>query len=95
MDSQQVKKIADLARIELTDAEVEKLKRQFADILEHVREIDRVNLEAVEPASHPFNLKNVFREDTVVPPAGQNILSIAPAFDRGMIKVPQIIEGKS
>ncbi len=95
MDSQQVKKIADLARIELTDAEVEKLKKQFADILEHVREIDGVNIEGVEPACHPFNLKNVFREDAVVPPAGQKTLSIAPAFDRGMIKVPQIIEGKS
>ncbi len=95
MDSQEVKKIADLCRIDLTEAEVDKLKKQFSDILDYIREIDRLNLEGVEPASHPFDLKNVFREDRVAEPLGEKILAVAPASERGMIRVPQIIEGRS
>ena len=95
MDAKEVKKIADLARIELSDAEIEKFKKQFTDILGHIGQMDRLDLTGIEPACHPFNLKNVFRDDKVVEPLGEKILSIAPASERGMIKVPAIIEGRS
>lgn len=96
MNHEEVKKIAALSRIALTDEEINQLKSQFADILNYIRQIDKVDLKGIEPVSHPFELKNVFRDDTVTEPIGADeLLKISPAHDRSMITVPQIIEGKS
>lgn len=96
MDLQEVKKTADLARLELTDAELARFGSQFDHILGHIRKIDALDLKGVEPVSHPFNLTNVFREDTVIESsAAADIVRIAPVAERGMVRVPQIIEGKS
>ena len=96
MKPEEVRKVADLARVALTDAEVEKIKSQFESILGHIRQIDKLKLDGVEPVSHPFKIKNVFREDRVVDSGVQaDIIANAPAHDRNMIQVPQIIEGKS
>ena len=85
-----------MARLALDDGEIEKFGRQFNGILRHIRKIDELDLSATEPVSHPFNITNVFREDkaSLAPEAG-SILEIAPSSARGMIRVPQIMEGKS
>jgi aspartyl-tRNA(Asn)/glutamyl-tRNA(Gln) amidotransferase subunit C len=96
MKSEEVRKIAELARVALTDAEIEKLKSQFGDILTHIKKMDSLSLEGVEPVNHPFKITNVFREDKIVDSKVQtDIIDNAPAHDRNMIQVPQIIEGKS
>jgi len=96
MESEDVRKIADLARVALTDAEVEKLKGQFESILGHIQQIDKLDLDGVEPASHPFKITNVFREDVAADSGVQaDILANAPSGDRNMIQVPTIIESKS
>jgi aspartyl-tRNA(Asn)/glutamyl-tRNA(Gln) amidotransferase subunit C len=90
-----VKKVAQLARIELTDEESAKLGQQFEEILGYIQKLESVDTQGAEPAYHPFEMKNAFRPDEVRPPLGvERLLEIAPRADRGMIEVPPIIERK-
>jgi aspartyl-tRNA(Asn)/glutamyl-tRNA(Gln) amidotransferase subunit C len=96
MRHEEIAKIAALARIGLAPEETARLGAQFGDILKYVRKIDGLDLAGVEPVSHPFDVKNAFREDEPVPSsAAAEILAAAPLHERSMIRVPQVVEGKS
>jgi aspartyl-tRNA(Asn)/glutamyl-tRNA(Gln) amidotransferase subunit C len=96
MDEAEVKRIAHLARIALSDEEIQGLKKDFADILGHFRTLDKLDLSKTPPVSHPFRLKNVFREDIIKDSLGsERLLENAPAKNRSMFQVPQVIENKS
>ncbi len=60
-----VERIAKVARLELTEDEIEKFTKQLKVILEAFRELDDVDTEGVEPSFHPQELSNVLREDEV------------------------------
>ena len=62
-----VKRIAKVARLELTEDEIEKFTKQLKVILEAFRELDDVDTEGVEPSFHPQKLSNVLREDQATP----------------------------
>ena len=62
-----VERIAKVARLELTEDEVEKFTEQLKVILEAFRELDDVDTEGVEPSFHPQELSNVLREDEAKP----------------------------
>lgn len=90
-----IKKVAHLARIEVSDEEAKKLSSQFEDILGYIQKLEAVDTKGAEPAYHPFEMKNAFRADEVRPALGvERLLEIAPRADRGMIEVPPIIERK-
>ena len=55
--------VADLARLELTDEEIERLGSQLGAILEAVGKVSELDLSGVEPTSHPLAVVNVWRED--------------------------------
>ncbi len=96
MNTDEVRRIAHLSRIELTEEECRTLQRQFESILGHIRKIDELDLKDTEPVSHPFNIKNVFREDVLKqdPEVARRLLKIAPAASREMVQVPPVIETK-
>ena len=58
-----VEKIADLARLYITEEEKEKYTRQLNVILEYMEQLNKVDTSNVEPLSHPFELTNIFRDD--------------------------------
>ena len=91
-DSFDIKKIALLARLKLTEEEQTRLGRQFEGILQHIDQLNQLDTENVEPTSHVLPLQNVFREDEVktVFEDGQ-YLPLAPRQDKGHYEVPQII----
>ncbi len=60
-----VERIAKVARLELTDDEIEKFTQQLKVILEAFKELDDVDTRGVEPSFHPQELSNVLREDKV------------------------------
>ncbi len=60
-----VERIAKVARLELTEDEIDKFTKQLKVILEAFRELDDVDTEGVEPSFHPQELSNVLREDEV------------------------------
>lgn len=62
----EVQKIANLARIEITDAEAEKYSKELSNILEFVDKLNEVDTENIEPIAHITGAKNVMREDKVI-----------------------------
>jgi aspartyl-tRNA(Asn)/glutamyl-tRNA(Gln) amidotransferase subunit C len=64
---EQVKKVATLARLELSDADLGKMADQLNAILGYVDQLAGVNTDGVEPLAHPLPVQNVFRDDVPVP----------------------------
>ena len=88
----EVAHLADLARIDLSDAELDHLAPQLSVILESVAAINEVASADVPPTSHPLPLTNVFREDVVTPClSAEEALSGAPESEQQRFSVPRIL----
>jgi aspartyl-tRNA(Asn)/glutamyl-tRNA(Gln) amidotransferase subunit C len=85
--------VADLARLELDDASIDKFARQIGSVLEYVDKLNEVDTEGLRPTSHAISLTNAFREDEQRPPLDQELaLANAPEKEDGSFVVPKIIE---
>lgn len=89
---EQVAHLADLARIDLSDAELDHLAPQLGVILDSIASIRGVAGEGVPPTSHALPMTNVFREDVVVPGlTADEALSGAPEAEQQRFSVPRIL----
>lgn len=89
----EVANLARLARIELTDAELDHLAPQLEVILEAVAKVGEVAAQDIPPTSHALPITNVVRPDVARPSLGQEAaLSGAPAAEDGRFRVPRILE---
>lgn len=89
-----VQKVAGLARLQLTDAEMEMFSQQLGGILDYVAMLDELDTSAVEPMVHAIELTNVLRDDVLVPslPRAEGLQN-APKQDGRYFLVPAILEG--
>ncbi len=89
---EEVRHLADLARIDLDDAELDHLAPQLSVILESVASISGVAGDDVPPTSHPIPLTNVFRDDVVTPGlTAEQALAGAPETEQQRFSVPRIL----
>ena len=89
---EEVARLAGLARIDLTDAELTRLAPELDVIVEAVATVSRVATADVPATSHPLPLVNVMRPDVVVTPlAPDQALAAAPSAEDGRFAVPQIL----
>ena len=89
---EEVRHLADLARIELDDAELDHLAPQLSVILESIASISEVAAEDIPPTSHPLPLTNVFRADEVRPGlTPEQALAAAPEVEQQRFAVPRIL----
>ena len=89
IDREQVLHVARLARLELSEAEVETMSRELSGILDHVDKIGELDLEGVEPTSHVVELENVLRPDEPRPSwPRERVLEEAPDAADGAFRVP-------
>ena len=96
IDRQQVRKVAQLARLDLTEAEIEEFTGQLGAILEYVEKMNELDTAAVEPLAHCLPIHNVFRADDVRESLGtEQTLANAPQRDGPFFKVPKILEDSS
>ena len=96
LTSDDVRHVARLARLALTDEEVEALGGQLSNILAYAEKVGEVAVADVPPTSHPYPLRNVYREDTPGPsldPA--EAISTAPRAEDGRFQVPRIVGEES
>lgn len=92
LSEKDVQYVAKLARLEVTGEEVAKYTQQLANILEYVEQLNKLDTSNVEPLTHPLDMKNIFREDVVLPClTQQEVLSNAPEPQSGHFKVPKIM----
>lgn len=91
ISEEQVRHVANLARLGLSDAEVGRMSEQLGVVLEHIEKMQELNLDEVPPTANPLNLTNVLRPDE---PRGELprelALSAAPEVVDGMFAVPRI-----
>lgn len=94
VSEEEVKHIAELARIELTQEESERFAREISDVLGYVEQLQEVDTDQVEPVSQITGKKNVFREDNAVDSLQETKDIMAknyPDKQDGYIKVRQIL----
>ncbi len=88
--------VADLARIELTDAEAARYNAQLNAILHYVEQLREPDVTGIEPTAHAMPLNNVLRPDAARPSLDRApVIKNAPAdVDGAYIRVPAVIEGE-
>jgi len=95
MKIEDVRKVAALARLSLSDEELATYGEQLTKILKYVEVLNEVDLDGVEPMPHAVELQNVFRQDVRQPSLDRSAaLANAPKTDGKYFQVPQILEQK-
>jgi aspartyl-tRNA(Asn)/glutamyl-tRNA(Gln) amidotransferase subunit C len=89
-----VERIARLARLELTEAEIAQITPQLSSFLTYAEQVRQVDTSGVPPTSHPFGTLGAWRDDTPQPSLPRSeALSQAPDADEGagLFKVPRVL----
>ncbi len=90
---EEVKRVATLARLQLSPEEEELLTEQLDKILQYMAKLDRLDTDKVEPLAHAVDIVNAFREDKITnQPNTKDLLANTPAREKNFFKVPKIIE---
>lgn len=92
IDELQIKKVANLARLEIKDEDVKRLSEQVSGILEYVETLNELDLTKIKPTAHAVEVNNVFRDDVSVKnDTAVAVLSQAPESDGVFFKVPKVL----
>src|SRR5688500_18551055 len=88
----EVAHVARLARLDITDDELEMFTGQLAAVLDHARDVEALDTEGVPPTAHPLPIENVFRDDVVQPSLDRDeVLAQAPSVEDRRFRVPRIL----
>ena len=94
LTNEEVRHIAVLARVAMTDDEIEMMRDQLSNILDHFDVLQQVDTEGVEPTGHSVDLETVMREDVVTPSrAKEDMLSNVPMREGDFVRVRAVLEG--
>ena len=89
----QVEHVAHLARVGITEEDIERFSHQLSDVLDYFERLNRVDIEGVPPTSHTLPLHNVMREDEAEPSYDvDDILANAPNQEDQRFRVRAILE---
>ncbi|HXZ25163.1 MAG TPA: Asp-tRNA(Asn)/Glu-tRNA(Gln) amidotransferase subunit GatC [Nitrospiria bacterium] len=92
LDQDEVRHVAQLARLALSDEETARMSRQLGQILDYIQTLNELDTSQVEPTAHVVPMANVWREDEVEPSAGRDaVLGNAPDRTDEFFRVPKII----
>jgi aspartyl-tRNA(Asn)/glutamyl-tRNA(Gln) amidotransferase subunit C len=93
IDQAEVRKVAKLSRLDLSEEEIEEFTSQLSAILDYVAKMNELDTTGVEPLAHCLPISNVFRKDVVKESLGtEKTLANAPERDGEFFKVPKILE---
>jgi len=96
LSEEEVRKVAKLSRLDLTETQIAEFTNQLCDILDHVAKINELDTEGVEPLAHCLPVSNCFRQDAVKESLGtEKVLANAPQRDGQFFKVPKILDDNS
>lgn len=95
IDREQVRKVAYLARLELTKEEEEQFTPQLSSILEYFEQLSELDTENVAPTTRAIDVSNITRPDELQPFADKEaLLGEAPEAEDGFFRVPQILSAE-
>ena len=92
IDSQLVRKVANLARLELTADEETQFTTQLGNILDYIEQLNQLDVTNVVPTTRAIDVSNITREDILQPyPEREAILNSAPQQEGDFFRVPKIL----
>lgn len=93
LSREDVLKLAHLARLGLSDEEIEQFRTELSDILDYVEQLQKVDTKGLEPTYQVTGLKSVMREDEVINygPTPQDLLKNVPEVENNQIKVKRVL----
>lgn len=94
LKKEEIKHVAELARLELSDDELEKYGGQLSAILGYVEQLQEVDATGVEETAQVTDMENVFREDEIEDwdsAERQSSLDQAPSLENGQVKVKRVL----
>ena len=95
ISKEEVKHIAKLARLGLSEKEIGKYQKELSSILDYIEKLKEVDVSGTEPTSHPLKVENVTRKDGGKTEArsanSKSLLEMAPDKKEGYVKVKQIL----
>ena len=84
--------VAHLARLTLTDGEIDLFTEQLGAVLEHAQDVAALQTDGVPATAHPLPIDNVLRDDEPAPSLSRDeVLAEAPAAESGRFRVPRIL----
>jgi len=84
--------VARLARLDVTDEEVERFTGQLGAVLQHAADVASLDTAGVPPTAHPLDLVNVLRDDVPRPSLDrEEVLAMAPDAEAGRFRIPKIL----
>ena len=95
IEKKEVQHIAKLARLGLSEQEIEKLQKELSKILDYIEKMKEIDVSKQEPTSHPFNAKNVMRKDEVrdfSKSDPKKLLDLAPETKGKYLKVKAVLK---
>ncbi|MDP2930059.1 MAG: Asp-tRNA(Asn)/Glu-tRNA(Gln) amidotransferase subunit GatC [bacterium] len=93
LDQKDVRYVANLAHIGLSENELEKFQSQLSSILEFVSKLEKVKTDKIAPLNQTTGLKNVFREDEIAPSLSQEqVLKNSPGSHNGYFKTKPVFK---
>ena len=93
IDESQVRHVAKLARLDLSEAEVAEFSGQLSSIFDYIEKLNELDTDSVEPLAHCLAVHNVFREDVVKESLDiEDALANAPQRHDEYFKVPKILD---
>ena len=93
LSAEEVRHVALLARLGVTEAELEKFSHQLSDILENFEILQEVDTTDIEPTAHPIPIHTVLREDQARPSLNpEEVLANAPHEEDGHFRVRAVLE---
>jgi len=95
LSDEEIKHIALLSRLELSDAERERAQNELSDIIGYFEALSKLDTQGVEPTMHALPLQNVLRADVLEPQLTRaEALQNAPESAGGMFQVPRVVEAE-
>lgn len=93
IDEKEVKNIANLASLELSDDQVKKFSKQLSDILDYIEKLDELDTDNIRPTSYTVPVKNILRDDLVKDSLDiEKVLKNAPERSDNQFRVPKIMD---
>ena len=93
LSQEDVQHIAELAKLNLTDTEIEQYGEQLSDILAYAENLSKLDTDAIPPTASVLPLRNILADDEVKPTLDrQTLLNNAPDTEAGQIRVKAILD---
>ena len=96
IDEAQVRHVAHLSRLKLTDLQVQRFSRELSAILDYTAQLSELDTSEVEPTAHALPVVNVLREDDPRPSMAPALaLGSAPQREQSFFRVPKVLDRDS